>query len=113
MGFNGNSSDKKINEALELLNEAALEKKDEIQRLLSDKYQNAKEIFQEAAEQGRDRFDQVKEAAEQALENSGDALKQIAEDIDKDARKNPWAYIAGAAVVTLLLGYILGSSKKN
>jgi len=44
--FNGN---RKIDEALQLLNEAARDKKDEFRRLLSDKYLNIKETLTEVA----------------------------------------------------------------
>lgn len=36
----------------------------------------------------------------------------IACDVDQSVRRNPWPYIAGAGVIGLLLGGILGRSRK-
>ena len=83
-------SKQKFEEALSLLNEAAKEKKEDIQRLLSDRYSHIKD----AVLTGRDR------------------TSEVFEEVDENVRQNPWAYIGGAALGALLLGYILGSQKK-
>ena len=90
MSIDISTNNKKFEEALHLLNEAAKEKKDEISRLLSDRFNHLKD----AASQGRER------------------VVEVFEEVDVKVKKNPWPYIGGVAVGALLLGYILGSQKK-
>lgn len=84
------NSRQKFEEALSLLNDAAKEKREDIQRLLSDKYSHIKDAIMTGKNQATEVF----------------------EEVDENVRKNPWAYIGGVAVGALLLGYILGSQRK-
>ena len=113
MSIDSNSSGKKFEEALQLLNEAAREKKQEIQQLFGDKYSVIRQAVQEAASQQGERLNRVRQAAGEALELGGERAKQAAADIDEKVKENPWAYIGGAAVGALLLGFILGASRNN
>jgi ElaB/YqjD/DUF883 family membrane-anchored ribosome-binding protein len=106
-------SNRKISEALELLNEAAKDKKEELRELLEGRYEHVKEAFQEATEAGKDNFDRARRFTAEAWEGGEEKVREFASHVDKDVHKNPWAYIGGAAVVTLLLGFILGSSNKK
>ena len=90
MSTETSTNNRKFEEALQLLNEAAREKKDEIARLLTD------------------RFDHLKDAVSQGRERAS----EVFEEVDIKVKKNPWPYIGGAAFGALLLGYILGSQKK-
>ena len=95
------TSDAKISEALELLNEAAKQKKDELKGLLSHKYAHIREAMTAGIEDAQDAFVQGKEKA-----------MELAGDVDKRVHKDPWIYIAGAAAASLLLGYFMGSKRK-
>ena len=106
-------STKKFEEALQLLNEAAKDKKDEIQRLLSDKYTNIKDAIENTVDENRDRLNRLRKVAGETLESGQEKIEEVIEDVDKRVRKNPWPYIGGVAVGALLLGYILGSSKQK
>lgn len=106
-------SNKKLADALELLNEAAKDKKNEIQNLLNGKYEHVKDAFQEATEKSQKQFDQAKRMTEEFIEEGSQKAKETVSEVEKNIRKNPWPYIGGIAVVTLLVGYILGSSKKE
>ena len=108
-----NNSNKKFEEALQLLNEAAREKKQEIQQLFGDKYTHIRQAVQEAAALQGERLNRVRAAAGEAIEYSNERIKQVASDVDERVKENPWAYIGGAAVGALLLGYILGASRNN
>jgi len=88
------TSNAKISEALELLNEAAIEKKDELTHLMSNRYAHIREAMTTTITQGK----------EKALE--------IASDVDKRVHKDPWIYIGGAAAASLLIGYLMGSRRK-
>ena len=110
---NTNSHSEKITEALELLNEAAREKKDEFRDLISQKYVHLKESLTSA--DIKHSLDTARknavEAAAKARNISEEKMKVLATEVDKNVHANPWPYVGGVAVGALLLGYILG--KKN
>ena len=97
--------DKRIDEALEFLNNLARERLAELQDIVSDKYGNLKSIFGEAAErlqqQARETYDQGKEK-----------VKGLVSNVDDSVHKNPWPYLGGAALGFLILGFALGKSRK-
>jgi len=95
------TSNAKISEALELLNEAAQEKKDELKGLMSNKYSHIREAMSAGIGQAQEALIQGKEKA-----------LEIAGDVDQRVHKDPWVYIAGTAAASLLLGYLMGSKRK-
>ena len=108
-----NNSTKKFEEALHLLNEAAREKKEEIQSLIGDKYTHIRDVIEETASKGRREYRRAKNTTEEWLGENGEALREVASDLDDRVHDNPWAYLGGVAVGALLLGFILGSSSRN
>ena len=110
------TSSEKISEALKLLDEAAKQKKDELTSAMSDKYTHLKHAIVETerslvksvSSAGKHAIDAAAHAKDVGLEKA----REVAGDVDKHVHRNPWAYIGGAAVVSLLLGYILGRSRK-
>ena len=110
---NHSDSNKKFQEALELLNEAAREKKDEIQGLLGDKYSDIRQIIEQAAKKQQKTLKQAQRLAGEWMEGGEETLRDVASEVDEKVHENPWQYIAGAAVGALLLGFILGSSSRN
>ncbi len=107
------NSNKKFEEALHLLNEAAKEKKEDIQNLLGDKYSHIKDAIQETASDKLKEFNRLKKTAQKAFGEGSEKFKEVADDLDEKVRENPWQYIGGVALGALLLGYILGSSKRQ
>lgn len=103
----------KITEALDLLNEAAREKKDELKGLFTDKYSHIKQTMVAQAQQGRRVFDKTKDLAQETFQGSEEKIKETLSDVDKRVRKDPWAYIAGATAISVLLGYLMGTSKRK
>jgi ElaB/YqjD/DUF883 family membrane-anchored ribosome-binding protein len=95
------TSNAKISEALELLNEAAKEKREELKGLLVNKYSHIREAMTSGVEH-----------AQEAIAQGKEKVIEIAGDVDKRVHKDPWAYIAGAAAASLLLGYFMGSKRK-
>ena len=108
-----NNSTKKFEDALHLLNEAARDKKGEIQNLIGDKYSEIRDLIQDASAKGRREIRRVKQTAEDILGDSGDNLKRAAQEFEDNVRENPLPYLGGIAVGALLLGFILGSSSRN
>jgi ElaB/YqjD/DUF883 family membrane-anchored ribosome-binding protein len=79
------AGNEKIQQAMELLKEAAREKQVEFSHLLKNIYADAKDA------QGR------------AVEK----VKTVAGDVDKTVHKNPWAFIGGAALTGLVVGFLM------
>ena len=110
------TSSEKIAEALKLLEEAAKEKKAELKNAMSDKYTHLKNVIVET-ESGivkslADAGKHASEAAAHAKDVSVEKAREVARDVDKSVHQNPWPYIAGSAVAGVLLGFILGRSRK-
>lgn len=108
-----NGSNRKFEEALELLNEAAKEKKEEIQNLLSDKYSDIRRILEQTAARQKQNLRRAQRVAGEWVEEGGEAVQEIASELDENLRENPYPYLGGVAVGALLLGFILGSSSRN
>ncbi len=102
----------KIDEALDLLNDAAKLKKEEFSRILTDKYSDLKGAVVGAVNGQRGAFEDIHEIIEETLRESEEAVRESADLLDEEVRKNPWPYLGGAAAVALLLGFILGNSKR-
>jgi ElaB/YqjD/DUF883 family membrane-anchored ribosome-binding protein len=98
--------DKRINEALELLNAAARDKKGELQAAMVNKYADLSSVVSSFT-------DQMKSRATEKFEAGKQKVIDVATDIDKSVHKNPWAYIGGAAAAAMLLGFLLGRSRKD
>jgi ElaB/YqjD/DUF883 family membrane-anchored ribosome-binding protein len=108
-----NHSSKKFEEALHLLNEAAREKKEELQNLLNDRYTEFRDVIGDTAKKGRKTYKRVKNDAEEWLGEGTESIKEMASELDEKVHENPWAYLGGVAVGALLLGFILGSTSRN
>lgn len=109
------SNNEKITEALRLLEDAAKGKKEELRTLVSNKYRNLKDALGEAeldmAAAVAAARKRTMEAAQQAKDIGLGKAKELAAEVDEQVHENPWPYISGVAVVSLLIGYILGRNK--
>lgn len=110
------TSSESIAEALKLLEEAAKQKKDELKSVLSNKYTHLRDVIVETEgslmKSLASAKDHAVQAATNAKEASVDKACEISRDVDRSVHHNPWPYIAGSAVVGLLLGSILGRNAK-
>ena len=97
--------DKRITEALELLNEAAKDKKTELEHLISHKFGDLKSLVGGVAEK-------VQKETADTYQRGKEKFEDVLSEVDKSVHKNPWPYIGGAAAVALLFGFLLGRSRK-
>jgi ElaB/YqjD/DUF883 family membrane-anchored ribosome-binding protein len=98
--------DKRINEALDLLNEVAKDKKAELREMIHAKYGDLRLAVGGVA-------GKVQHDATETYHHSIDKVKDIAGELDENVHKNPWPYVGGAALGCLILGYIMGRSKRS
>jgi ElaB/YqjD/DUF883 family membrane-anchored ribosome-binding protein len=106
------TSTAKISEALELLNEAAKEKKDELKDLMVNRYSHIRDAMATGVEHQKEVLKHAQAIAQRAIVQGKEKAKDIATDVDKRVHKDPWVYIAGTAAASLLLGYLMGSKRK-
>ena len=95
------ASTEKLNEALAHLNEAAKERRGELQKLLAEKYTDLGAAIGGAAGASAN---WMKEGGREV----GEAAKLAASTVDHSLRKHPWYYVGGAAVGGLLIGLLIG-----
>ncbi len=105
-------NDTRFDEALKLLNDAAKEKKGDFTKLISEKYQNIKEALTEVASTNKDIMESVTKTISDNLQEGKEKVSQYTKGIDKSVHQSPWTFIGGVAAGALLLGFILGNSKK-
>ena len=78
---------------------------------LKEKYEHFVHELQEALFENKKALDKLKKFTEEALEESGEKISHAARDVQKNVKKNPWAYIGAVSAVALLVGFILGKKK--
>lgn len=103
----------KIDEALHLLNQAAKDKKDDLHKLITEKYSNIRGVFKDDVELGREALNQFKTTAGKYVQDGREKITQAASDLDQQVHKHPWQFIGGVAVGALLLGLVLGSKASS
>lgn len=110
------TSNENIAEALKLLELAATQKKDELRTVISDKYANLRGVIMESEGSLMKSLAHAKDHALEAVTHARDVsvekARDIARDVDKSVHQNPWPYLAGTAAAGLLVGYLLGRSRK-
>lgn len=109
-------SSESIEAALKLLDEAAKQKKDELVAAMSDRYTHLRKLIMENESSLLKSLATAKHHVDEATTHVKDASVEkaceIARDVDEGIHANPWPYIAGSSLVSVLLGFILGRSRK-
>lgn len=91
MSTNSLNHSKKITTALNILNEAAQDKKEEIQENLARfAKQTQKSVYQ-----------------------GGQKVKKAASQVDSQVHDNPWIYIGSVAAGAMLVGFLLAKAKRK
>ena len=102
----------KLEEALQLLNEAAKEQKDDFINMLTQKYKSISETIAAFAEHNKEEAESAAKVTMETLREGKKKALQYSEEVDACVHKHPWPFVFGAAVGSLLVGAFLRSGKK-
>jgi len=101
-------SNEKIQEALELLRQAAVEKKEDLCSMVREQYGDLRDVMGgfgvNIGNKAKAAVDEVNMAAQMSQEK----VKDAAISIDKCVHDKPWYFIGGVAAGALLLGFFMG-----
>ena len=98
----------KIHEALDLLNEAAKDKQNELYEIVGNKYEHIKEALSDKADNGVELVNQAKKQIARTLRDEEEKIVEKAKEIDKKVHSNPWPFVGAVALGSLFMGIILG-----
>ena len=105
------TSNESITEALKLLEETAMQKKDELKTVMLGKFTNLQNLFVEIEKSTEEKLtstkDRVVAMAAHAEKISVDKARELSRSVDKSVHQNPWPYIVGTAVTGIIFGYFL------
>lgn len=91
-----------INQALDILNKEAKGKRDEISRLISEKYSNLKEMIEE-----------TKRGVKESVVQGEEKAKELVTGIDRTVHSNPWLAVGIAMASGLIVGYLVEASRES
>ena len=107
-----NSQNKKIAEALKVLEEAAEEQPSETQDLIDKSFPKLKEkLFgknKKLQGSGDTPKFQISERFANAREVGEEKIKEVATKVDGQAHSNPWPFIGTIAFLSFILGLLMG-----
>ena len=106
------TNNNKITDAIELLNEAAKEKRTEIKELMTDRYSHIREAVLEGATQGQKILEKTQDAVQETIDETRETAKKTAKKVDKRIHEDPWPYLSGVAFASLILGWFMSSKRK-
>lgn len=99
-------SEVKLREALAIIEEASHSDQSGLKNMLANEYNGLKKaVFLSTPETA---WRSIKQAKEVAFDYTIDKAKVV----DRSVHDHPWYYIGGAALISAIIGYLLGRSSK-
>ena len=105
VGLNGGEV-KSISHALKVLNEAAGNSTEALKDMMKKDYKKLQEVLSEVKPE-------LKSAALEMRDTAVQSTKQSIKKVDDTAHESPWRFIGGAAIVSIVIGYLLGRKSKD
>ncbi|MEX2606755.1 MAG: hypothetical protein WD708_05370 [Kiritimatiellia bacterium] len=100
-----------IQSAIKILEEAAKDKREEVQELFTGNYEHLKDLYKDNE---KSLMKTLHNAKDSAVETATDLEKEgvrkarvLGHDVDKNVHEFPWRYIGGSVLTGLLLGIAL------
>ncbi len=110
-----NGSPEKIQQALDLLNEAAHEKRAELYQSLEGQYDELMKALSEITESIKEKATDVKKKAEVTIHSGQkkieDSVIDAAEKMEEKVHQKPWAFLGAVAVSAFVIGAVLSRKK--
>jgi ElaB/YqjD/DUF883 family membrane-anchored ribosome-binding protein len=104
-----------VEQALSILEDAAIESADDIKKLISSDYRKLKRALNFGANSGggfTERLTGLKDVSLEAITQAKERVKEASGEtvrvVDRSAHQNPWAFIGGASAAGGIIGFILG-----
>ncbi len=69
--------------------------------------------LQSSLKEGEDRIKNVVSDIDKKVKQGQEQIQKVIADVDKKLHENPWPIVGGVAVGCVLLGFILGISRRN
>ena len=102
------SSNEKLQEALQLLNDAAKDKREELKTLVGSKYGDLKGAILGAEDKVAERVGEAAQRLREARTAGQERIRDASVAVDKRVHEEPWKALGIAAGVGLLIGFIMG-----
>jgi ElaB/YqjD/DUF883 family membrane-anchored ribosome-binding protein len=109
--MNGNvatPSNEKIREALELLRQAAVEKKEELRGMVGDQYGDLRDVIGGFGATVANRARSAVDSIMRAKNIGNEKVKDAALCVDEAVHEKPYHFLGGVAIAALILGYMIG-----
>lgn len=78
-----------------------------------EKYVDLKEAIEDTAFETKKALSRLKRAADEAIYDGAEKVRDTATQVNREAHKNPWAFVGGAALGALLVGFVMGRATKR
>jgi ElaB/YqjD/DUF883 family membrane-anchored ribosome-binding protein len=112
-----------IDEALQVLENAARERSQDLQDLIQSKYANIKDVLsiqpetknriREFGERVQENVRHGRDSVNEMMHTGSQRVTDTAGKVNKEVHTHPFQVISGVAVSALLLGFILGTRKHS
>lgn len=97
---------KNLRDALAIIEEASKHDNAELRNMLANDYNGVKKaVFMSTPESA---WKSIKSAKDAAFDYTVDKAKMV----DRSVHDHPWYYVGGAALISAIIGYLLGRSSK-
>ncbi len=63
--------------------------------------------------EAEEKTNELTNEAQRRLKQGEEQLRKVIDNVDKQLRDNPWPVVGGVAVSCLLLGFLMGQSRKG
>jgi ElaB/YqjD/DUF883 family membrane-anchored ribosome-binding protein len=103
---------KKLEEALDLISQAARDTKEDLGTILKEKYSHLKKDLGGTFED-MPSMDDLKHKSKQAYQNTKDQVQESWHRVDNQVHNNPWPYIGGGALAGLIAGLLITKSNSK
>jgi ElaB/YqjD/DUF883 family membrane-anchored ribosome-binding protein len=87
-------------------------KERELENEAREKTEKMKNTAESALNQGEQKVRGVAAEAEKKIKEGGEQVRQFVSDVDRQLHDNPWPLVTGIAASCLLLGFVMGITKK-